>query len=98
MKLERLLFASIHGYLDPSNGASTASRDLLELLSEARGRLPGAVDGHTRLPRGNAARKGAGPAPQHIGTQERQNGRSASRRKPEATAAQPVTTVSAVSD
>ena len=36
MKLERLLFASIHGYLDPSNGASTASRDLLELLS-ARG-------------------------------------------------------------
>ena len=36
MKLERLLFASIHGYLDPSNGAATASRDLLELL-RARG-------------------------------------------------------------
>ncbi|MGC8642675.1 MAG: hypothetical protein ACP5XB_22685 [Isosphaeraceae bacterium] len=36
MKLERLLFASTHGYLDPSNGAATARRDLLELLS-ARG-------------------------------------------------------------
>ncbi|MDR3623059.1 MAG: glycosyltransferase [Paludisphaera borealis] len=36
MRLQRLLFASIHGYLDPSNGASTASRDLLELLA-ARG-------------------------------------------------------------
>jgi len=33
MKLERLLFTSIHSYLDPSNGAATASRDLLELLA-----------------------------------------------------------------
>ena len=58
MKLERLLFASIHGYLDPSNGASTASRDLLELLT-ARGRLPGAVHGRARLPGRNAAGVGA---------------------------------------
>ena len=34
MPLERLLFASIHAYVDPSNGASTASRDLLELLAD----------------------------------------------------------------
>ncbi len=33
MKLTRLLFASIHGYLDPSSGAATATRDLLELLA-----------------------------------------------------------------
>jgi len=31
----RLLFASIHGYIDPSNGAATATRDLLELLAAA---------------------------------------------------------------
>lgn len=36
MSLNRLLFASIHGYLDPSSGAATATRDLLELLA-ARG-------------------------------------------------------------
>jgi glycosyltransferase involved in cell wall biosynthesis len=33
LKLKRLLFASCHGYIDPSNGASTATRDLLELLA-----------------------------------------------------------------
>ena len=33
VKLERLLFASCHGYLDPSNGAATATRDLMELLT-----------------------------------------------------------------
>ncbi len=33
MKLERILFASVHGYLDPSSGAALASRDLLELLA-----------------------------------------------------------------
>ena len=33
MGLKRLLFASCHGYVDPSNGASTATRDLLELLA-----------------------------------------------------------------
>lgn len=36
MRFERLLFASCHGYLDPSSGAALASRDLLELLA-ARG-------------------------------------------------------------
>jgi glycosyltransferase involved in cell wall biosynthesis len=29
----RLLFASIHGYVDPSSGAALATRDLLELLA-----------------------------------------------------------------
>jgi len=29
----RLLFGSYHGYLDPSSGAATATRDLLELLA-----------------------------------------------------------------
>ncbi len=29
----RLLFASIHSYLDPSNGAALATRELLELLA-----------------------------------------------------------------
>lgn len=33
MSLRRLLFASIHGYLDPSSGAALATRDLLELLA-----------------------------------------------------------------
>ncbi len=33
MRLRRLLFASNHGYLDPSSGAACASRDVLELLS-----------------------------------------------------------------
>lgn len=32
----RLLFASVHSYIDPSNGAATATRDLLERLA-ARG-------------------------------------------------------------
>jgi glycosyltransferase involved in cell wall biosynthesis len=36
MTLERLLFASVHGYLDPSSGAALATRDILELLA-ARG-------------------------------------------------------------
>lgn len=36
MSLKRLLFASTHGYLDPSSGAALATRDLLELLA-ARG-------------------------------------------------------------
>ena len=29
----RLLFASIHSYLDPSSGAALATRELLELLA-----------------------------------------------------------------
>ena len=33
----RLLFASIHSYLDPSSGAALATREMLELLA-ARGR------------------------------------------------------------
>src|SRR5271165_4053444 len=33
---KRLLFASIHSYLDPSSGAALATRELLELLA-ARG-------------------------------------------------------------
>ena len=36
MGLKRLLFASCHGYLDPSSGAMLATRDILELLA-ARG-------------------------------------------------------------
>ena len=32
----RLLFASVHGYVDPSNGAATATRSLMEMLA-ARG-------------------------------------------------------------
>jgi len=36
VSLERLLFASCHGYLDPSSGAALATRDVLELLA-ARG-------------------------------------------------------------
>jgi glycosyltransferase involved in cell wall biosynthesis len=36
MPTKRLLFASIHGYLDPSSGAALATRELLELLA-ARG-------------------------------------------------------------
>jgi hypothetical protein len=32
MKAQRLLFASIHSYLDPSSGAAMASREVLELL------------------------------------------------------------------
>jgi len=34
--LSRLLFASVHGYVDPSSGAALATRDVLELLA-ARG-------------------------------------------------------------
>jgi glycosyltransferase involved in cell wall biosynthesis len=33
MSLERLLFASIHSYIDPSSGAALCTRDLLELLA-----------------------------------------------------------------
>jgi glycosyltransferase involved in cell wall biosynthesis len=36
MGLKRLLFASCHGYVDPSSGAALATRDILELLA-ARG-------------------------------------------------------------
>ncbi len=36
MAATRLLFASIHSYLDPSSGAAMASREVLELLA-ARG-------------------------------------------------------------
>ena len=36
MSTNRLLFASIHSYLDPSSGAALATRELLELLA-ARG-------------------------------------------------------------
>ena len=36
MEAQRLLFASIHSYLDPSSGAAMASREVLELLT-ARG-------------------------------------------------------------
>ncbi len=32
--LSRLLFASVHGYIDPSSGAALATRDILELLAE----------------------------------------------------------------
>lgn len=34
--LSRLLFASVHGYIDPASGAACATRDVLELLA-ARG-------------------------------------------------------------
>ena len=37
----RLLFASIHSYLDPASGAALATRELLELMA-ARVGLPGA--------------------------------------------------------
>jgi hypothetical protein len=33
---QRLLFASIHSYIDPSSGAALATREVLELLA-ARG-------------------------------------------------------------
>jgi hypothetical protein len=33
MSKYRLLFASCHGYVDPSSGAALATRDLLELLA-----------------------------------------------------------------
>ena len=36
MNANRLLFASIHCYLDPSSGAAICTRELLELLA-ARG-------------------------------------------------------------
>ena len=34
---QKLLFASIHSYLDPSSGAALATRELLELLAHAGG-------------------------------------------------------------
>ena len=37
MNTNRLLFASIHSYLDPSSGAALATRELLELLARAAG-------------------------------------------------------------
>src|SRR5271166_426947 len=36
MNKKRLLFASIHSYLDPSSGAALATRELLELLAARR--------------------------------------------------------------
>ncbi len=54
MKLERLLFASCHGYVDPSNGAATATRDLLELLAargiDCRVLSTGVLDYHQETP------------------------------------------------
>jgi glycosyltransferase involved in cell wall biosynthesis len=32
-RLRRLLFASVHGYVDPSSGAACATRDVLELMA-----------------------------------------------------------------
>jgi len=52
--LRRLLFASLHGYIDPSNGAATASRDLLELLAargvDCRALSTGVLDYHKETP------------------------------------------------
>ena len=51
----RVLFASTHGYLDPSSGAALATRDLLELLAgrghDCRALATGVLDyeGETRL-------------------------------------------------
>ena len=54
MPLNRLLFASLHGYIDPSNGAATASRDLLELLAargvDCRVLSTGVLDYHEETP------------------------------------------------
>jgi glycosyltransferase involved in cell wall biosynthesis len=54
MRLERLLFASCHGYIDPSNGAATATRDLLELLAargvDCRVLSTGVLDYHQETP------------------------------------------------
>jgi glycosyltransferase involved in cell wall biosynthesis len=53
--LRRLLFASVHGYVDPSSGAAWATRDLLELLAgrgvECRAITAGVLshDGETPL-------------------------------------------------
>ena len=44
----RLLFASIHSYLDPASGAALATRELLELLA-ARVGLPRTDLRRTRL-------------------------------------------------
>ena len=48
MSFDRLLFASIHGHLDPSSGAALTTRDLLELLStrgvDARALTMGVLD------------------------------------------------------
>jgi glycosyltransferase involved in cell wall biosynthesis len=56
MTLQRLLFASCHGYVDPSNGASTATRDLLELLAargvDCRVLSTGVLDYHDETPLG----------------------------------------------
>ena len=52
----RLLFASIHSYLDPSSGAALATRELLELLA-ARGWDCRAPDlRRARLPERNTTR------------------------------------------
>lgn len=56
MTLERLLFASCHGYVDPSNGAATATRDLMELLAsrgvDCRVLSTGILDYHQETPLG----------------------------------------------
>ena len=40
----RLLFSSIHCYLDPSSGAALCTRESLELLAGRWMELPGAHD------------------------------------------------------
>jgi hypothetical protein len=56
MSLKRLLFASCHGYVDPSNGAATATRDLMELLAargvDCRVLSTGVLDYHQETPLG----------------------------------------------
>ena len=53
---QRLLFASIHSYLDPSSGAALATREVLELLS-ARVGLPRFDLRRAGLCPGNPARR-----------------------------------------
>ena len=55
----RLLFSSIHCYLDPSSGAALCTRKLFELLTARGDGLPRAHDGDPRPRTGNVARRGA---------------------------------------
>lgn len=54
MPLKRLLFASVHSYIDPSSGAALAMRDLLELLAargiDCRALSTGALDFQEETP------------------------------------------------
>ncbi|MDR3639521.1 MAG: glycosyl transferase family 1, partial [Isosphaeraceae bacterium] len=54
MSLKRLLFASVHGYVDPSSGAALATRDILELLAgrgvDCRAISTGALDFQDETP------------------------------------------------